>query len=104
MNLTESIDSTTISASKPKSLFNSATWSLLSTIWFTGVGFLLTPFLIGRLGADSYGLFLLVTSVSGFLGVMDLGLGQATVRYVAYYCGREDLAGINRCVGATSAV
>jgi O-antigen/teichoic acid export membrane protein len=43
-------------------------------------------------------------SISGFMGIMNLGLGEATLRYVAYYYGRNDLAGINRVVGATFSV
>ncbi len=104
MDTLRSGEASAVTASTPKSLLSSASWSLLSTVWFTAVGFLLTPFLTASLGADYYGLFLLVTSISGLLTVMDLGLGQATLRYVAYYYGRNDLAGINRAMGSTSAV
>jgi O-antigen/teichoic acid export membrane protein len=39
--------------------------------------------------------------ITGFLGIMNLGLGEATLRFVAYYFGRKDLEGINRVIGAT---
>ena len=38
------------------------------------------------------------------MGIMTLGLGEATLRYVAYHYGRKDLSGINRVVGATFSV
>lgn len=104
MNFRESVDNRMIIQSRPRSLLHNAGWSLVSTGWFTVVGFVLTPFLASRLGASLYGLYVLIMSISGFLGVMDLGLGQATLRYVALYYGRGDLIGVNRSVGATSAV
>ena len=90
-----------VSHSKPKSLTSNAAWSVFLTIWTTVVSFFLVPFLIGRIGTDYYGLYVLLMSVSGFLGIMSLGLGEATLRYVAFYFGRDDLVGINRVVSAT---
>lgn len=97
-------DDSVIVESKPKSLIGNVSWSLVATVWFIGVSLFITPFLIARLGTDRYGLFVLVMSISGLLGVMDLGLSEATLRFVAYYYGRKDIAGINRVVGATFSV
>lgn len=65
---------------------------------------LLTPFIIARIGPDHYGLFVLLMAISGFMGIMNLGLGDATLRFVAHYYGKNDLAGINRIVGATFSI
>lgn len=43
----------------------------------------LTPFVIGQLGASVYGGWALVLSISGYLRLLDGGLGQATARFVA---------------------
>jgi len=93
-----------ITTSKPQSLIGSATWNIFFTIWTTGVTFFLTPFLIASLGTNHYGLFVLLMSIGGFMVVMELGLGEATLRYVAYYYSRNNLEGINRVVGATFTV
>jgi len=90
--------------SKPRSLASNTTWNILFALWSTVVTFFLTPFLISRLGTDHYGLFILIMTVSGLMGIMNLGLGEATLRYVAYHYGRKDLSGINRVVGATFSV
>jgi len=47
---------------------------------------------------------MLIMTISGLMGIMSLGLGEATLRYVAYYYGRDDLAGINRVLSATLSV
>jgi O-antigen/teichoic acid export membrane protein len=93
-----------VSSSRPKSLIGNSGWSLLSWAWLTGVTFFLTPFLIARLGTGHYGLYVLIMSISGLMGLADMGLAEATLRYVAYYYGRQDMAGINRAVGATLSV
>jgi len=90
--------------SKPKSLVGNATWNILLTIWLTGVSFFLTPFLIAKLGTEHYGLFILLMSISGLMGIMNLGLNEATLRFVAYHYSRRDLAGINRVIDATFSV
>lgn len=97
-------DVPSITTSRPKSLIGNGLWSVALTVWSTGVTFFLTPFLIGKIGTDHYGLFILLMSISGMMGIMNLGLGEATLRYVAYYYGRNDLPGINRVVGATLSV
>jgi len=98
------VEAPVVTASKPRSLLGNAGWSFVSTAWFAASSFILTPFLIAHLGTNHYGLFVLLASITGVLGVLDLGLGQATLRYVAHYYGRKDMAGINRTLGATFAV
>ena len=51
----------------------------------TVVGLLYTPYMLRQLGQSEYGLYSLVASVIAYLTVLDLGLGNATVRYTAKY-------------------
>lgn len=50
-----------------------------------GVGLLYTPFMLRMMGQSEYGLYSLVASVISYLTVLDLGLGNAIVRYTAQY-------------------
>ncbi|MEK7752440.1 MAG: oligosaccharide flippase family protein, partial [Acidobacteriota bacterium] len=61
--------------------------------------FLLTPFVISRIGTEAYGLYVLLISVTGLLGFMGYGLGEAVLRNVAHDLGRGDIAGVNRVFG-----
>lgn len=47
--------------------------------------FFLTPYIIGRLGQAAFGVWVLVGSFSGYLGLFDFGIGYAVVRYVARF-------------------
>lgn len=60
--------------------------------------FLLTPFIIGKIGVDDYGLWALALAVSGMLGLMDFGLATAAVKYVAEHSARGDVEGRNRVI------
>ncbi len=88
-------------SSRPRSILSSALWNLSSMAWSMAALFFLTPFLVRHIGENGYGFYILLTTVSGFLGLMNLGLGEATLRYVAYYHSRNDEEGINRVVGST---
>jgi O-antigen/teichoic acid export membrane protein len=50
---------------------------------FVGVFFVLTPRTIAGLGVEGFGLWTLVFSLIGFLGLLDLGMATGTVRFVA---------------------
>lgn len=42
-----------------------------------------TPLLIRMLGQSEYGLYALIVSFAGYLSILDMGLGNAIVRYIA---------------------
>src|SRR5262245_56136925 len=54
----------------------------------TAVGLWLTPFLLGRLGSTTYGLWLVGTQVIAYLLLMDLGIVALLPRETAYVTGR----------------
>jgi O-antigen/teichoic acid export membrane protein len=87
--------------SKPKSFISNSIWSVSSTVWSTIVTFFLTPFLILKIGQEHYGLYMLLMSIAGMMGIVNLGLGEATLRYVSFYYAKNDIKGINRVVGST---
>ena len=79
-----------------------------NSLWNTGgwvvvclVGFLTTPILIYFLGKDQYGLMTLLISVLTPLGLLDFGMGEATIKYIAENIGREDYAQTGRYLRST---
>lgn len=54
---------------------------LLNTL----VGLLYTPYMLRMLGQSEYGLYSLVASVISYLTILDLGFGNAIVRYTAKF-------------------
>jgi O-antigen/teichoic acid export membrane protein len=67
--------------------------NLRKNIVFTGLGYLLPliaalatiPVIVNKLGIDLYGLYIICVSLIGFMTLVDLGIGQTVVKYVAEY-------------------
>jgi O-antigen/teichoic acid export membrane protein len=72
--------------------------------WFvsTLAGFIALPIVVRGLGADAYGLWVLVAAFTGYLGMLDMGLGQTVIRYISFYrergCGATVLAITRRAI------
>ena len=49
------------------------------------VGLLYTPYMLRMLGQNEYGLYSLVASVVAYLTLLDLGFGNAIIRYTSQY-------------------
>ena len=47
------------------------------------VGIVYTPYMLRMLGQSEYGLYSLAASVIAYLSILDLGFGNAVVRYTA---------------------
>lgn len=55
-----------------------------------GTWFFLTPFILHRLGATDYGLWALVGSVVAYGSLLDFGIADAVIKYVAEYRARGE--------------
>ena len=64
------------------------------TIFLTNIiGLVLTPFIIKSLGDAEYGLYILIGAFVGYIGVLDLGLNNTIIRFVAKYRAEKDKEG-----------
>jgi len=64
------------------------------TIFLTNVvGLVLTPFIIRSLGDAEYGLYMLIGAFVGYISVLDFGLNNTIVRFVAKYRAEGDKQG-----------
>ncbi len=62
-----------------------ALFSYVLIIVNTLISVLYTPFLIAKLGQNEYGLYSLVTSIIGYLTILDLGFGNALIVYTSKF-------------------
>jgi O-antigen/teichoic acid export membrane protein len=58
-------------------------------------GLLVMPYLIQRLGNTTYGLWILIGTLTGYFGVLDLGVPAAVGRLIAIHRARHEPAHIN---------
>jgi O-antigen/teichoic acid export membrane protein len=59
------------------------------------LGIFMLPFNVAHLGKSAYGLWILVASVTYYFSMLDLGYGQAQVRFAAKYRAQSDPAALN---------
>lgn len=77
------------------SLFNSSSWAIN-----LAVQLLMIPILVGRLGMDGFGIYTLLVSIIGYSVLVDLGLGQGVIKFVAEMKARGDIQALSRSVNA----
>jgi O-antigen/teichoic acid export membrane protein len=70
-----------------------ATLSYVSIFVNVVTGLAFTPFLVRSLGQAEYGLYSLVGAFAGYLAILDLGISDSVVRFVARYRARHDREG-----------
>lgn len=61
----------------------------------------LTPYIVGRLGEDPYGVWVAIVSLVGFLDLLALGVPMASVRHIAERAARGDRDGENRAISTS---
>lgn len=62
--------------------------------------YVLTPFVIHRLGQDGYGTWTLITAITGYMSLMSLGVPMACVRYLAQDVAEGDERKANITIGS----
>ena len=73
---------------KISNLSNSV-WSVFDVLLYPFLYLLFTPFLMNRLGSESYGLFILVNTIVVFMQILNFGLGVNTLKNVASLIGQS---------------
>jgi O-antigen/teichoic acid export membrane protein len=66
--------------------------------------YVLTPFTLHKLGDDGYGTWNLITSITGYLGLLVLGVPMASVRYFAQHVAEHDPRKLNEAIGSCTAL
>ena len=65
------------------------------------VAFFLTPFIVSSLGMVTYGIWSLVNSVIGYLGLIDMGIRGSVGRYINHYMARDDAERVNEVISTS---
>jgi len=69
-------------------------------VFSAGINFVLSPIVVRALGETQYGAWILLSSVVGYLGLLDLGVRSAVTRYMARFYAARDHSSANRLYSA----
>ncbi len=88
--------------------YRRAAWASTAHVLSRAAGLLVmlasVPLTLPYLGAERFGLWMLLASLVGLLGFLDLGVGNALVNGVAVASTRDDAEGLRRTIGDGLAV
>lgn len=76
-------------------LYNSSAW--IATVV---IGIVATPYIVYKLDFQGYGIYALFSSFVGYYGLLDLGLGQGTTKFVAQFRAMGDDENLVRSINA----
>lgn len=76
-----------------------AIFGFMGFAWPIIFAIFVTPVVVFRLGIENYGFFILLNTISSMLGLLDIGVGTAMVKYLAEYSGAGDRRGSERLIG-----
>jgi O-antigen/teichoic acid export membrane protein len=65
------------------------------------VAFFMSPFMVHSLGDARYGVWTLLVSLTGYLGLVDIGVRGGTGRYINYYLGRSEREQVSNIVSSS---
>lgn len=83
-----------------RNIFSNWTSYLVTAV----VGFTLTPVVVQSLGATGYGLWTLVLSITGYFGLLDLGIRSSVSRFLSRHLALNDEDGVNRTTSTAFAI
>ncbi len=75
-------------------------WASTSHAISIAVTFLVTPVLLRTLGAEQYGIWSIVIALTGYYGLVNMGIGKANTKYIAQHDALDDSAAVC-CVMST---
>lgn len=68
------------------------------------VMFFLSPYVVGKLDAVSYGIWSLLSVLAGYMGIFDIGVRGSVGRHIALYLGKKDRVGVDETIRAGFAI
>jgi O-antigen/teichoic acid export membrane protein len=87
--------------SKGSSVVRNVAFNFLAQVWFLLLPLVTSPYIVHHLGVDAFGVLALATAVVGYLAVLDLGMGTATIKYIADYYAVRDFPSISKVIGTS---
>jgi len=90
--------------SKIQILLRNIGYNFLAQFWFLTLSFFTTPYIVKTLGTDSYGLYSIIGVVMGYFSFLDLGLGNAIIKYLAEFYGKKDYEKMGKIIGTSLVV
>ena len=68
------------------------------------ISFFLSPYVVRKLGNTYYGVWNIIIDMTGYLGLLEMGVRQSIIRYVAKYHAVNDTDSLNKIVSSAFSI
>ncbi|MBN1871165.1 MAG: polysaccharide biosynthesis C-terminal domain-containing protein [Candidatus Omnitrophica bacterium] len=86
-----------ISVFKDKIIKNTL-FNMLGRVWMVLVTIFLTPYIINHVGVERYGIWVIIGVVTGYFGLLDLGLGMSFVKFISENFAKREFGKLNEVI------
>ena len=90
-----------VTMSRKRIISGNIKYSAVSQGIVFAINLALFPFIVSHVGKEIYGIYLLVMTFTGYLGVLELGVTAAVTKYVAELTAKDDNEGAAKIVSAS---
>ncbi|MFH0976231.1 MAG: oligosaccharide flippase family protein [Spirochaetota bacterium] len=73
-------------------------FNIIGRFWTMIVGLLLTPYIISKLGNELFGIWAIISVITGFFTLLDFGIGSSFVKYISEFYTKKNYAKINEVI------
>ena len=97
-------DTTPVRSSAPRVLARNTAWNYIGFTFNLAANFVLFPYVVHRLGDAAAGIWLLLGSVTGYMGLLELGIVPSLTQWIAAASARDQSDGVNRAASSAQAL
>ena len=73
-------------------------FNIVGNFWAILVALFLTPYIIGHIGIERFGIWAIVGVLTGYFGLLDFGIGTSFIKYISEFYTKKDYEKINQVV------
>ena len=81
-----------------KRLIKNTVYNAIGRFWGLLAGVALTPYIVGHIGIERYGIWATIGALTGYFGLIDFGIGTSFVKYIAEFYAKGEDEKISRLV------
>jgi O-antigen/teichoic acid export membrane protein len=73
-------------------------FNVFGRIWTVIVGLFLTPYIINKIGNELFGIWAIISVITGFFSLVDFGISSSFIKYIAEFFTKRDYKKVNEIV------
>ena len=99
-----SADTASVPPSSSRVLVRNTAWNYIGFAFNLAANFVLFPYVVHRLGDAAAGIWLLLGSITGYMGLLELGIVPSLTQWIAAASARDERDAVNRAASSAQAL